>query len=698
MLLLRLTVLLSGLCCGVVAAQCSYPPTPRQGFALREQLDQLVTFGDGARTKLDACYPTTTTVCGWPVVLLMHGMGSSRTAVRHWCRQIAACGYCVVTYDVRGHGDAKALNGAAHGFEFLGAAERLDIVEVVDYVKRSLGSAVDTTRLGMYGFSQGGMYCWAAAAWSGRTLPANSRQLTNFPVFRAICPRWWAPVSSSILVPQGKAFHGRLFTTVYTMSQRFTAQTEWFKAIDEKIRKEDFAGVAQMFDADPFRQELALLPSTRVPVFPQVSWNDDWVAPRFTLEALAALPTGVPQRVFLTYPGHEGPFVVKQMQNEIAWQHAMRWFDRYLKELRNDVENEAPVMTGPIHGSNTEYRGLEPVWNRYRDRWPPAQAQPRVFFLRSGGVLSDGAPTTSEPTDVVHHVVPTGYDMAAFIKDEGYVVAVLRSLTPHSIPFDTAALSTDFEIAGTPRVSLEVTPTGRNYQVHCALYRVEGSGASEVEVYLCSGVGLMREPTVHPARLDVTMNHIDAMVRAGQRLRLKVESLSYRRAVEQDNLFVAPYFESVDIAVHHDATRVSSLQVPVVPRIDPALITSHLELDIGGTWVSDVLYLVRAPTHAPSTPYVLAFGMAGMAPGFSFAGRHVHMNWDPLLSSQLLGMLNSPVLPFTSGLLGDQQQRTPKLSLQAALPVSQAAVGQRMIAVGALADGSTTNPVELYFR
>ena len=376
-------------------SQCSYPAMPRGGFALTEILDTELTYRDGARTKVDVCYPSTPASCGWPVVFWMHGMTAERTHILSAVRTMARRGFAVVSFDVRGHGDAARMNGARFGFELVGRDERLDIVEIVEHLRARHGGKVDVSRLGMYGYSQGAMYAWAAAAWSGRPLPTNPRGLTTFPTFKAICPLWWAPLTGDVMVPRGKGFTGRLFSAHYEFVQdkKITPGSSWYSKIDGMIRSQDFAGVKALFDNDPFRQELNLLRTCTVPVFTQVSWNDDWVPLSATLDAFAALPASTPRRGFLTFPGHDGPRSVKPMQGEMTKLMAARWLNRFLKEIRNDVENESLYITGAVNQTSKEFLNLEPVWNRYRPAWPPAHQQTQTWYLRSRGVLSTSPPT-----------------------------------------------------------------------------------------------------------------------------------------------------------------------------------------------------------------------------------------------------------------------------------------------------------------
>ena len=682
-----------------LAGQCSYPRMPRGGFAITEHFDVPITFADGAKTRIDVYHPTTRVACRWPLIFYVHGMAQNRTKNRSYGRRMARRGYSVAIWDVRGQGDAKTLNGGKFGFKYVGDTERLDVVELVQFLGQRYPADLDISRLGMIGFSQGAMYCWAAAAWSGRALPTNARNLTRFPDFKAVCPMWWAPLSGRVLVPQGKGISGKLFDVLYAFTRDMTIEKAWHNQIDALVRNEDFAGLAGLFDADPFRQELTLLKSSQVPVLVQVSWNDDWVPLAETLAVFDSMPKTTPKRALLSFPGHDGPRNTKPMQFEILKELCDRWTDRFMKDDHNGVEHEAPIIAGAVHQTAAEFRGWEPVWNRYHFQWPPAGRQHRTWYLRAGKSLAEQPPAGVEPTELVRHVVPANYDMAALIAQEGHVFNVLRSIPTVTVPFETPPLTSDFEIVGAPSMVIEVDPTGKNYQLQGALYRVEPSGA---ELFLAAGAALMRESSVHPVRLQIEMNHVDAIVRRGQRLRLRLTNLTYRPAEEAPSLLAAPYFESVDLRIHHSGgasqPRISSLTIPYLPFVAPALLASHITLDVSRQPVADVLFRIRAPTYPASTPYVIVFGGAGMSPGYTWAGRHVHMNWDPLISSPFLQLLNTPILPFTLGTLGNQIQSSPRLVLSKIGAIPPGAAGFRLIAVGSLADGNVTNPVDLFLR
>ena len=118
-------------CMAALAVQCPDPSTPTDGFAYDELLNQQVLLSDGATTAAVARWPQDPPgECGWPLLVLTHGLFGSKASLGAVSREYAAAGYFVVSYDVRGH-------AASTGYHTLwGQRERLDLVEIVRWAAR----------------------------------------------------------------------------------------------------------------------------------------------------------------------------------------------------------------------------------------------------------------------------------------------------------------------------------------------------------------------------------------------------------------------------------------------------------------------------------------------------------------------------------------------------------------------------------
>jgi dienelactone hydrolase len=113
-----------------------------------------------------------------PAVVVLHGTGGSKEGMRGWCTDLARRGIIGVAIDARYHGArAGGKKGAARYNEAISAAWRAkpeemehpfyydtvwDLWRLADYLETR--ADVDSKRLGMIGFSMGGIETWLAAS------------------------------------------------------------------------------------------------------------------------------------------------------------------------------------------------------------------------------------------------------------------------------------------------------------------------------------------------------------------------------------------------------------------------------------------------------------------------------------------------------------------------------------------------------
>lgn len=155
--LLSSAVLLLSLGIGVAATNA--PPTRLSG---ETPADRGLSFAEASFTTRDGI-----TLSGWylpsanrAAVVLLHGSGSTRSAVLDHAAVLARGGYGVLLFDSRGHGES---GGRAMDFGWFGD---LDIAAALDYLERQ--ADVDPGRLGAVGLSMGGEQAIGAAAGDPR--------------------------------------------------------------------------------------------------------------------------------------------------------------------------------------------------------------------------------------------------------------------------------------------------------------------------------------------------------------------------------------------------------------------------------------------------------------------------------------------------------------------------------------------------
>ena len=117
-----------------------------------------------------------------PAVVVMHGTGGNKEGQRGWCQNLAKQGIIGIAIDARYHGErADGAKGSARYIEAITQAWRdkpgpqehpfyydtvWDLWRLADYLETR--GDVDAKRLGMIGFSMGGIQTWLAASVDDR--------------------------------------------------------------------------------------------------------------------------------------------------------------------------------------------------------------------------------------------------------------------------------------------------------------------------------------------------------------------------------------------------------------------------------------------------------------------------------------------------------------------------------------------------
>ena len=172
-----------------------------------------------------------------------------------------------------------------------------------------------------------------------------------------------------------------------------------------------------IYTKDPWRQEFAHLKNSIVPVMVSLQWNSDRV--KDGVRALDAMPKTTPTRAFLSASGgHGDPDNTRQDDQNRAFM--LRWFDRFLKDIKNQVDAEPRFVTGVVSETAALYQEPE-----------HAAPAPIQFDLGTGGdelaqilpaptakALSTQAPTTAESPETIKHVVNSWVGLDPFRRCE----------------------------------------------------------------------------------------------------------------------------------------------------------------------------------------------------------------------------------------------------------------------------------------
>jgi predicted acyl esterase len=276
---------------------------------------------------------------GRPAVLLLHGLGQTRSSVDGATgtsanavagELLASEGYVALTFDARAHGASGGL------FALDGPREVDDVSELRRWLSERPG--VNPSRIGAFGVSLGGGALWRSVA-DGVRFAAIVVGVTWTDLYEA-------------LLPQDLAKSGAIFGFQSSVSGRLEPSTA--RLLPDAIASTNLAAL-QSFTRE--RSVRHLLDRVRTPVF-LIQGRRDFA---FDMEqALAAFSRlRVPKRLYLTGLGHspatnapaERPYVLAQTR---------LWFDRFLKDMPNGIESRPPIEIAPDpwRGRSVQFRSL----------------------------------------------------------------------------------------------------------------------------------------------------------------------------------------------------------------------------------------------------------------------------------------------------------------------------------------------------
>jgi len=248
----------------------------------------------------------------------------------------------------------------------------------------------------------------------------------------------------------------------------------------------------------------------------------------------------------------------------------LRWFDRWLKERRNGVDEEAPVRLF-VQGTN-----------RWRDEtdWPLARARATPLYLRAGAGLSFQAPGAEAPDAYVYDPrdpCPTcgGSLLMPMTYRCGPVDQAPWLSRRDVLAYTSAPLDGDLEVVGPVQAVLFAATSAPDTDWIVKLCDVHPDGRT---FNVCDGVlrAQFRESLSEPRPVEpgaVVRYVVDlwatAMVfRAGHRLRVLLSSSDFPRYDRNPNTgefgVNATQTRPARQQVFHDADRASHVVLPVL--------------------------------------------------------------------------------------------------------------------------------------
>ncbi|MBG7702266.1 CocE/NonD family hydrolase [Streptomyces sp. MC1] len=449
---------------------------------------------DGVR--LDTSYFTPAGTGRHPAVLLAHGFGGSKDDMRRQAEDLARDGYAVLTWSARGFGGSTGKIGLNDP-----KGEVADVSRLIDWLARQPQVLLDKPgdpRVGMAGGSYGGAISLLAAGHDHR-VDAIAPAITYWNLADALFPndvfkKLWAGVFVNTGGGCGK-FEPALCRMYDRVAESGTPDPAARKLLEE-------------------RSPSAVGDRIKVPTL-LVQGQTDSLFPLGQADAAekAIRANGAPVDVDWIAGGHDGG----DMETSRVEARVRAWFDRYLKGDKGTDTGPAFRITRTGGVDSTD--GTARLRGASAAAYPGLRDHPRAIAL-TGGTQRVANPAGASPPGV--SALP-GLGGGGLAQLSALGVGVSLDFPGQSARFDSAPLTRDLRITGTPTATVHITSTRDDAVLFGKVYDVGPDGTRQVlpaqlvAPFRVTGAKTGKDVTV-------TLPAIDHEVQKGHRLRLVLAS------------------------------------------------------------------------------------------------------------------------------------------------------------------------------
>ncbi|MEU1342804.1 CocE/NonD family hydrolase [Streptomyces sp. NPDC005827] len=482
---------------------------------------------DGVR--LDTSFFTTSGTGRRPAVLLAHGFGGSKDDMRAEAEHLARDGYAVLTWSARGFGRSTGKIGLNDP-----KGEVADVSRLIDWLARQPQVQLDKAgdpRVGMAGGSYGGAISLLTAAYDSR-VDAIAPSITYWNLADALFPNGVFK----------KLWAGIFFNTGGGCANFQPALCQMYDRVAESGRP-DAAAVKLLEERSPS----AVGSRIKVPTLLFQGQTDSL----FTLSqsdaaAKAIKANGAPVDVDWIAGGHDGG----DLETSRVEGRVTSWFDRYLKG--DKATDTGPAFRITRTGGVDSTDGAAQLRGATADSYPGLESDRKNIALK-GGTQRVENPAGASPPGV--SALP-GLGGGGLSQLSSLGVGVSLDFPGQYARFDSAPMTDNVQITGTPTATVHLTSTSDDAVLFGKVYDVGPDGSQQV----------LPSQLVAPIRVEgakagedvtITLPAIDHEVQKGHRLRLVLASTDLGYASP-----TAPATYTVSLK--------GALSVPTAPQVDTA--------------------------------------------------------------------------------------------------------------------------------
>ncbi|MEU8027488.1 alpha/beta fold hydrolase [Streptomyces sp. NPDC049099] len=457
--------------------------------------DQVMTTAAGVR--IDTSYFVTPSAGRRPAVMLAHGFGGTKDDLRKQAEDLARDGYAVLTWSARGFGRSTGKIGLNDP-----KGEVADVSRLIDWLAKQPQVRLDKPgdpRVGMAGGSYGGAVSLLAAGYDHRV--------------DAIAPAITYWNLADALFPNGvfkKLWTGVFFNTGGGCARFEPALCRMYDRVAESGVPD--AAARRLLGA---RSPAAVGSRIKVPTLLMQGQTDSlFTLAQSDAAERAIRANGAPVDVDWIAGGHDGG----DMESGRGEARVHAWFDRYLKG--DETTGTGPAFRITRTGGVNSTDGTAQLRGASATAYPGLRDHPRAVAL-TGGTQHIANPAGASPPGV--SALPGLGGSGGLTQLSALGLGVSLDFPGQYAKFDSAPLTRDLQITGTPTATVHLTSTRDDAVLFGKVYDVGPDGTHQV---LPSQLVAPFRVTGAKAGRDVTLTlpAIDHEVQKGHRLRLVLAS------------------------------------------------------------------------------------------------------------------------------------------------------------------------------
>ncbi|SHI22671.1 alpha/beta fold hydrolase [Streptomyces sp. 3214.6] len=448
--------------------------------------------------KLDTSYFTAGGSGRRPAVLLGHGFGGSKDDVRQQAEKLARDGYAVLTWSARGFGESTGKIGLNDP-----KGEVADVSKLIDWLAEQPQVQLDKAgdpRVGVAGASYGGAISLLAAGYDAR-VDAIAPSITYWNLADALFPdgvfkKLWAGIFFNT---GGGATH---FEPALAAMYDRVAESGAPDAAARKLLEE--------------RSPSAVADRIKVPTLLIQGQTDSlFTLAQSDAAEKAIRANGAPVDVDWIAGGHDGgDLEASRVQNRVR-----SWFDRYLKDDKS--ADTGPAFRVTRTGGVDSTDGAALLRGASADSYPGLESGGRTFELTGRREEQSFANPAGASPPAVSALPGLGGGGLSQLSSLG--VGVSLDFPGQFAAFDSAPVTGDLRVTGSPTVTVHVRSTSDQAVLFAKVYDVGADGTQQV----------LPSQLVAPVRVEgakagkdvtITLPAIDHKVDDGHRLRLVLAS------------------------------------------------------------------------------------------------------------------------------------------------------------------------------